>query len=310
MKVVVSFLFLLAVIHADPLKDAQDFLQGFLAGIEARYDYDDLSKCLKDLTEVFKDMKDGLTHLKTMKLSELNLGVKILLEATEDFIEILQPCWSKSKKLQQLYKEIRSANIMKLAAEILAHPAQYLQDFIKALTCFDKLDYQCAGRAVGDILRVLLLQSRASESSSILEFLKGLLEGIDAPEEFEKVMKCIKSTEEILKKIIDAFAFLKKMKLNDIIKGLMLLFEAVKELFSMLKPCLEGVEKINKLIKAIISANITKIAYYIITHAAEFFFKITNGVACIEKKDYYCIGKVVGDILKLLFLTQQEIHNP
>lgn len=300
----VIFFFGLAFSQFNTPENDKEFLLGFLIGIEARFDYDELSKCLGNMTEIYQDIYTGYTKLKTMKLSEITAGLRLLLDAIEDFIDMLQPCWKDAKKLQKLYKEIQNANIMKLAAEILAHPQTYLPEFVRGIECYDKKMYQCYGKVTGDIMRMLFLMNAESEKqNNAIEFIKGLFEGIDAEDEYEKITKCIKEIETILAKIKKALELMKKMRINDLIKGIKLLFEALMELFNMLKPCLDGCEKVKKLIKEIINANIIKIVQKIMDHATEFLFIITKALLCIENKDYHCIGKSIGQMLNLIFLT-------
>jgi uncharacterized protein YjgD (DUF1641 family) len=147
--------------------------------------------------------------------------------------------------------------------------------------------------------------------ANAVDFFKGLFEGLGAKEDIEKFIKCMKEAEHIFEKIKEALQHLKKMNINDIKKGLSLLFSALKELFEMVKPCAETGSIIHKLINAITNANIAKIALHILMHPVAFVKDIEGAIEGFAKGDLFKAGKSIGDLLRIIFLTTEvDQANP
>ena len=147
------------------------------------------------------------------------------------------------------------------------------------------------------------------QDNTFLEFMKGFLEGINEKGDINKLMACIKSGEAIINKIIEALNILKKITLENLIKGITMLIEAITELMNALKPCMEGFDQLKKLFNAITHANIKAIAMRILMHPAEFLGDVTKGIECFAKKDFHCLGKCVGDLMRIMFLSRRA-SNP
>ena len=151
----------------------------------------------------------------------------------------------------------------------------------------------------------LELQQSFLQNNS-LEFLKGFIEGVGAKENIEELLKCIEETESIFEKIKEALEHLKHLDIKELEKGFKMLLEAMKELFEMLKPCSESTSVIDKLLKAILSANIFKIVARIMANPVDFIRDVKQAIVCFAKNDYYCAGRNIGDIMRLVFFTRGE----
>lgn len=304
MKVLLLFLFAVALCTALPRDEtpSEDFLKGFLEGINEKGDIKKLLDCLKDLNPLFLKLKEALAHIKAMKLEEVIKGVTLLVEAVREFMDMLKPCSEGFEQLKRLIHAIARPDIRRIAMRIVQHPGEIIKDITQAIGCFDKADYNCAGVGIGKLLRVLFLQHTVGSSAT--DFIKGLLEGIGEKGDINKLLECIKDMEGIFKKIIEALQHIKNMKLEEIIKGVTMLIEAIRELMTMLKPCSEGFEQLKKLINAIAHPDIKKIAMRILMHPGEVIKDITQAIACFGKKDYHCAGQAVGKLLHVLFLSR------
>eukprot|EP01022_Parablepharisma_sp_SALTPOND_P031681 TRINITY_DN8128_c0_g1_i1.p2 TRINITY_DN8128_c0_g1~~TRINITY_DN8128_c0_g1_i1.p2 ORF type:complete len:234 (+),score=19.30 TRINITY_DN8128_c0_g1_i1:226-927(+) len=193
-----------------------------------------------------------------------------------------------------------------------------IQQFLASLYDIQSEGYKQAGnidqykKEMKLLLAFLLVTAVLAEQQSTLpveevnsnafEFVKGFLEGIGEKGDINKLLHCIKDLEHIFAEIKEALEYLKKMKLPDIIHGLTLLFNAVREFVGMLKPCTEGFEVLKHLISEMIHPNIRKIAMHIIMHPGKFIHDITEAIACFGKHDYHCAGRHVGGLLKIMFL--------
>ena len=148
------------------------------------------------------------------------------------------------------------------------------------------------------------------QDNTFVEFLKGFLEGINEKGDINKLVQCIKGGEDIIKKIMAALDILKKINLENLIKGITMLLDAMKQLMDMMKPCMEGFEQLKKLVNAIAHVDIKKIALRILTHPTEFLAAVMKGIECFGKKDYHCLGKAVGDLMRIMFLSRRASVNP
>lgn len=289
--------------------EALEFIKGFLKGIGEEKGVENLVKCIKELEAIFKEILEALEHLKKMTFSEIVKGLTMLFNAVKKFMAMISPCTEGYEKLKKLIYEIAHPDIMKIAMRIMMHPAEFIADITKAISCFGSLDYNCAGQAVGDLLRIMFLTREALQDDPALEFIKGFLKGIGEEKGVENLVKCIKELEKIWDEILEALEHLKKMTFAEIVKGLTMLFNAVKEFMAMLTPCTEGYEKLKKLIYEIAHPDIMKIAMRIMMHPAEFIADITKAISCFQSLDYNCAGQAVGDLLRIMFLTRQAFHE-
>ena len=314
MKILIAFLLLLTVITADQFafpqqdenNDALEFLKGFLEGVGGTGDIEKFKECIKEFEQVFKKIVEALNHLKKMKLDEIKKGLQLLFEAILEILTYLKPCMKGFQKLEKLILALAHPNIVKIAMNIFMHPKQFINDIVKAIECFSKKDLFCAGKSVGGLLKVMFLSLMEGLNQNALDFLKGFLEGIGESGDIEKLKECIKEFEQIFKKIEEALHHLKKMKLDDIKKGLKLLFEAVHELLKYLQPCMKGFLKLEKLVLAIAHANLFSIAMHIFMHPKQFIQDIIKAIECFAKKDLHCAGKAVGGLLKVMFLSLMQ----
>ena len=145
-----------------------------------------------------------------------------------------------------------------------------------------------------------------SEEDPIEEFVKGFLMGIGETKSIDDLMKCIKEIESIIANIQEAFILIKTMTIENIIKGINKLIEAVQNFTEMIKPCSTGYKVLEKLIIAIANTDISKIIQKLLNNITKILSIITSGIACIKDKEYRCIGKQIGALLKVLLLDEAE----
>ena len=141
-------------------------------------------------------------------------------------------------------------------------------------------------------------------TNPVEEFFKGFIEGLGINEDIKILMKCVSGAEKALEKIAEALKYIIKTNIEDLKKGLALLFEAVTELLNMITPCIQSSALIKKLITAITNVNILKLVYHILTHPFAFISDVQKAIEGFSKGDMYKAGKAIGDILRILFLTR------
>eukprot|EP01022_Parablepharisma_sp_SALTPOND_P014791 TRINITY_DN2052_c0_g1_i1.p4 TRINITY_DN2052_c0_g1~~TRINITY_DN2052_c0_g1_i1.p4 ORF type:complete len:560 (+),score=87.61 TRINITY_DN2052_c0_g1_i1:7838-9517(+) len=151
------------------------------------------------------------------------------------------------------------------------------------------------------------LTADAQDSNPFFEFMEGFLEGLNVKGDINKILECVKGGEGVLEKVIEALNYLIHIDIRhmeDIIKGITMLVEAVQEIYKIIEPCAQSVEEIKKLIENIISINVIKIVWKLIQNAGQFIYDIQDAVNSFAKGDFRQGGHDVGDILYRLFLAE------
>ena len=145
------------------------------------------------------------------------------------------------------------------------------------------------------------------EADKLFELVRGLLAGLNEKGDINALVACLKGGEEIFVKIKQALEYLKNKNPDDLKKGLLLLFEAMRSLLDMLKPCMGGFEILLRLAQELLNPNIGKIIMKILTHPGTFFVDVVKALVCFIGGDYFCVGKSLGDILRFIFLSREEM---
>jgi DNA-binding transcriptional regulator GbsR (MarR family) len=286
---------------------AQDFLKGFLEGLRVKEDIEKMMKCIKSFEHLIQKLTEAFKYLTKINLGDLMKGLKILFDAITQFLREIKPCAESSSIINKLIHLISNAHLMKIALKIITHPVEFIRDVESCIRCLTQKNFFCVGKSLGDILWIIFLSRTEEEvGDPAHDFLRGFLDGLQVGEDIQKMLKCVKNVETLLGRLQQAFEHLKTLKLEEIKKGLTILFGAVKEFLMQIKPCADSASVINKLIHLISNANIAKIALQILTHPIEFARAVQSGITCIMNRNFYCIGKAVGDILRIIFLSRTE----
>lgn len=151
------------------------------------------------------------------------------------------------------------------------------------------------------------------QANIFIDFVRGFLKGLNVKGDIENILKCAEGGEQVLEKIIIAIQFLIKLDIkhiDDIIKGLKMLFEAVMEIVKIIDPCSKTVPEIGKLVAAILGVNLLRLAWKLIIGALDFYRLISDCVDAFEKGAFERAGKDIGTILYKLFLEAVDESDP
>jgi hypothetical protein len=283
-----------------------DFIKGFLEGINEKGDIEALMKCVKEGEDIMKKIIEALKLIKTLDPLKVLKGVKELVDAIKHLMNILQPCMEGFEQLKKLMNAISHVSIPKIVKKIISHPGEFIKHITQCIEGFTKKDYHLFGKALGQLCAMLFLQTEQDTADMLVEFMKGFLEGLNEKGDIEKLMSCIKGGESIIKKLIEGFKLIKTMNPIKVMEGVKKVVEAIKELMSMLKPCMEGFEELKKLLAALGHINITKIVKNIIAHPGEIIKIITEAIEGFAKKDFHLVGKACGQFCKTVFLSRMD----
>ena len=312
MKVFLVILAFTAICAAAPLElDIEpsippvDFVKGFLQGIHETKQIEDLMKCLQNMDQIFAKIKEALDHMLKFSIEEIITGLKLLKEAMFDFMNMLTPCMSEFEQLKKLAEAMKNWNFAKIAVKIMANAFVFLKDIKDAMTAFHNKDHETVGKCIGDIMYRIFLEREDMDETTISDFLKGFLEGLNETGDINELLKCATNLEHIIGEILKAFELISKMTLQNIIQGVIILIQAVREFMDVLKPCSAGFQQIKKLMEALKNVNFMKVALKIFGEIG-YYFKLVKGfMDAIKASDYHTAGKDLGTFLYKLFLTDE-----
>ena len=299
MKTLILALLLVACVADGPY---ENFTRGFLEGVGEHKDPLQIYGCVKDFNNSIIAINTGLKRVKEMKLGRVLEGLNQMIRANKDIHTFLSPCSSGYDTYNKFIAAVGTAEVRKLAAKVMGNPQQYSHDINSALDCFAKNDLYCAAKYTATFERILIVP-QITDVNDVIKFLKGFFEGIGEKGDVNKLLECINDVEKVFKKLLEALEHIKKMTIVEVIQGVMILIEAVKEFMGYIKPCTEGLEVINKLIAAVANADIQKIAMNILMHSSEILKDVTSAISCFTSADYNCAGVAIGHLLKLIFLS-------
>ena len=280
-----------------------DFITGFLEGLNVKGDIKKILECVKGGEGVIEKIIAALNfliHIDFKHLDDIIKGIKMLVEAVQEIVKIIQPCTESIEEIQKLINALININIIKLAWKIITHATLFIHDITDAIDAFGKSDFKRAGKDIGDLLYRLFLES--GESDPVFNFIKGFLEGVNEKGDVNELLKCLKDVEPIINEIIEAVQLILTMKIENIIKGVTLLVQAVTKLINLLQPCTSGFEQLEKLIEAIINTNIMKIITKIIANIGKFIEDFTTCFEAFKSGDFEKAGKAIGDVFFRLYL--------
>ena len=281
-----------------------DFVTGFLEGLNVKGDINKILECVKGGEGIIEKIIEAikfLIHIDFKHLDDIIKGIKMLVEAVQDIIKIIQPCTQSIQEIQKLIYALININFIKLAWKIITHASTFIHDITDAIDAFGKKDFKRAGKDVGHLLYLLFLESTL-ESNLVLDFIKGFLEGVNEKGDVNELLKCLKDVEPLINQIIEAIQLILTMKIENIMKGVTLLIQAVTELINLLQPCSKGFEQLEKLIEAIFNTDIMKIIMKIIANLPKFIEDFTIIIQAFNSGDFEKAGKALGDIFFRLYL--------
>ncbi len=307
MKFLILALFLGAVLARGlpQNSDALDFATGLLSGIRESGDPNKLSKCVKDIQITFNQLKAALVLLgKMSNIQAFVMGLEMFVNATREFFTSIKPCAKDFAVVAELARAVAKAEPRKIAVKVIGNPAPFLRDILNASDFFRVADYKNAGKAVGDLLRLLFLarvESSAQDQITAQEFVKGFLVGIGERRKAAGLDACLKDLTDIFNATKVALDYLRYFSLSNVDTGFGYLFYSVQELMAMVKPCAAGYRRIARLTAVVMEPNVTDIVYRVPLHNAEYLHDVRSALGCFVQGRGHCSGKAVGDMINMMF---------
>lgn len=282
----------------------KDFMKGFLEGLGVKGDIQKILACVKEGEEVIKKIEEAIKkfkHISLLHIKDVIEGVKLLFEAVHMCVNIIKECAKDEPTILKLIKALAHLNYATLAYHIVKNAGSFIKDIAKLAAAIASKDMEGAGKALGDIVKKLILGNLELEDPAI-DFFHGFFHGIGAEQEFEKIKGCIKDISKIIERIVEAIKLIATFNIQKVIEGVTKLIAAVTELFLMIKPCMEGANRLKQLVEAIMHADIVKIAWKIVTNIGKVIADITKIINGFKSQNFYDVGDGLGNFLETLFL--------
>ena len=139
-------------------------------------------------------------------------------------------------------------------------------------------------------------------SSPSEDFVKGFLRGIKETKSPQEMIKCMKSLDFILEELHQSIEYIKKFTPEDVIHGVTLMFKAMMDLISILRPCSKDYPVVTQLINAMMNFHFRVLIEKIKTHIMDLVGYIGSAINDFNMADYEEFGRDIGKILYVLFL--------
>eukprot|EP01022_Parablepharisma_sp_SALTPOND_P005276 TRINITY_DN122060_c0_g1_i1.p1 TRINITY_DN122060_c0_g1~~TRINITY_DN122060_c0_g1_i1.p1 ORF type:complete len:347 (+),score=35.83 TRINITY_DN122060_c0_g1_i1:296-1336(+) len=138
--------------------------------------------------------------------------------------------------------------------------------------------------------------------NNLVNLIKGLMLTINQMGGIDGLKPCIKENFDVFFKIDEALALFTKRDVQTVISGLEALFDGLKLLFNMLKPCMLGYHELMKYY-GLVSSNpdTRKIAVRLVLDPHLFFSDALTAANCFKVKNFICVGSNLGYMLKIIF---------
>lgn len=327
-----AFLFLLAIVGAVfastltveeyfnrnanmDLKEAIQIISGILEKLNVNSDVEHLKECVGLLPNLITEIENVIKDFQKLEWRNLDEVFKMFskfFNVMKELFDGLSPCVKSPEDIKNLIKKIGQIDTNKLLLRILAHSLEIFSWITDAIKDLQDKDYTDFGREIGKILYIFLLEDSMSVNPFI-EFLNGFLEGINEKGDIKKILECVQDGEGVIEKVISALQYLIHIDfkhIEDIIKGVMMLVDAVKEIIKLLEPCAESANELKKIVNAIMNINLFQLAWKIISHAAVFMQDITDAIKAFSTGNFKQGGKDVGELLYLMLLSTVSESDP
>jgi hypothetical protein len=279
-----------------------------MEGIKEEKTFEEILKCIKDGDVIIQKVKVAVELLMKFTMEDIMEGLMMLFEAYKELYALVEPCLGSISNFKKLYEAIINADINKLIEKVIQDPFTYLAIILDCYNAFNNGEYYKAGKDAGELLHILFLEEVQLEAFDVKAFLLGFLRGLNEKGDVNELMKCAKGLESVVMKIIEAIKLLQHLDfkhLEDIIKGLSMLFQAITEMLEILKPCMDGFEQLKKLFEQLKHIDIMKIIMKILADPQTFIALVMDCIDAFKNNDWEKAGFCIGNLLYRLFLVNR-----
>ena len=284
--------------------DPYDFFRGFLGGIGDTEDLKELKVCLDQTEPAMNEIRKGLKLIITLDISKMFQGFMYVVGGIKLIQETMAPCIKKYPALTRLEAAIRNTDVSTIIRKIVTNALKYKNLIENAIKCFKTQDLKCAGSNFGLLAKSLYLEKMDERvgNNSVVEFLKGFLEGIGETADINELIKCLKALDESIEKIKEALYLITNGNFTEMLKGIKMFLEAVRDFLAKMHPCASGTVVLKKLINAILTVDFAVVIKKILLNLNRIIAECGEIIKDFDEEDYKGAGFGIGNLLKFLFL--------
>jgi len=292
-----------------PEAKAIDFITGFLEGLNEKGDINKLLECIKGIDKIIDDVIEGFELILTMKAENVIKGVTKIIEAVRELLKKISPCSEGFEQIIKLIEAFKDIDIIKIALKLLKDPKPYVTDIIKAIEAFKNKNFHEGGKRVGSFLYKLFLvkatmvPSKEGAFNIILKIIKGFITGLNAGNDIEEILKCIKNISEIgpqIQIIIESFGKIDLKDLGTLFYAISSLVEGIRSILNVITPCYESKDNIVDLWEKIKKIDFQKRLQKLGLEIFNLIHYITLAAQHLKDKMYENFGDAIGNLFFII----------
>ena len=286
-----------------------EFIQGFLDGINETGDINKLLECLKGMEELPEQIFEAVKLIATFNPKDMIVGVLMLVKAIGKMQELLEPCSQGFEQLHKLFQAVKSTDIKKIVIRIITHPIEFLKDINECINSYDAGDYYHFAKALGNMMYTIYLAERIAgmELIDAVVFVQGFLEGMGHGHVYVATEDCITEVPLIYAEVIEAIKIIKEVdwkSLENVVQALTKLVDAVRHILETARPCSAAPEELAEILVKIGSIDIEKFQQKMLMNSIQLLSDFSTAFSKLHEAKYQEAGISCGDIVYLLVFKE------
>lgn len=146
--------------------------------------------------------------------------------------------------------------------------------------------------------------AQSNNTTAAEDFMRGFFKGLGETKSADDMKKCIHDINDAINKIVESFKLIITFEFENIIKGMQMFLDAMKEFNEAIEPCMNGYLVLEKLVKAILNSDFNRTMQKIMDNLILYVGYIHGFIQDMQNKEYESAGKNLGALLRSLFLSE------
>jgi len=309
--------------------DIINFLKGVAVGLDVIMG--DPAACVRDISNMTSDFNDAvqlIAHgIKTLNVKAVMQGLFAFADGVEKLADAFKACGLEktADSIIKIVTEIKSGQIQTFIKDeimhIWSHGRELIQIFKEMVADWKAKDYYGAGRAVGEVLGILIDQDEtqvyvSATPADIFALIRGVAEGMGSS--MGDPSGCARDIDVVIADMNAAWSDLrtgiKKVSVKTIERALLEFADAIETIAKSFEACgLTGLEKAIRDIVADIRAGkvfqvIAREAVHIFCHGTELLDDFKSVASLWTDGRFEECGKKVGEIIGFLIVIPPAQH--
>ncbi len=141
----------------------------------------------------------------------------------------------------------------------------------------------------------------------VIDVVKGIFTELNQKGDVTHICDCMEQVPVLVQKVEDFITGLKNINWKDmeeVFNMFISFFDAMKEVFVSLKPCVKIPADFGVLFEKIAKIDLDKLLQRIMLHSFEIFALITDALKDLNEQNYYKFGSGIGKIMYMFLLAE------